>query len=335
MDPTPESTGTSNHTLTLSRSSRRRRAISNAQRRALRAWFFGQPTAKRSQAEASTWWRQAYGYHLNSSTVSEIVSYKYDVLDKPVAEAASIDLSQRERERKRQRAAKWEDLEEALIEWVFRCETTMGRAVTGNMLRQRAVALWHEMPRYHDSPMPKWSEGWRTRFKARYHVRKLQMLKSCPAEDAGAQPGGGEDDGAGTPCGSDAGVSVSRWLAPSADAFTADFYSSSPSSSSCSGSTPYSPFSQSAMEATGYFDASLLAPSIQALGDGAAGLDPETVSTWPMDASWQNGPLVFGELSDGVSAGMVSSWLFSEGEVEALSMGTSLPLIDSRDCSGS
>lgn len=80
-------------------------------------------------------------------------------------------------ERKRHRTARWEGLEEELLQWVFRHEVAAGEgSVTGSMLRQRATKLWSSMPCYQGQPLPKWSEGWKTRFRARYNLRKWDML---------------------------------------------------------------------------------------------------------------------------------------------------------------
>ena len=145
-----------------------RKAIANSQRRALRAWYFDQSDGPKTQADASVWWQQAYGYHLNSSTVSEILSYKYDFLEaEPCNEA-----------RKRDRPAKWEELDEELITWVLWYESFAGEgSVTSSMLRQRGTELWYSMPCYQGLPVPKWSEGWRNCFMARYNLRRYKMLK--------------------------------------------------------------------------------------------------------------------------------------------------------------
>ncbi|KAK7954764.1 mariner-Tc1 transposon family protein [Apiospora saccharicola] len=154
-----------------------RKAITNTQRRALRKWFFD-PTTKdgpKTHNDASLWWQQAYGYYLNSSTVSEILSYKYDPLDN----AASSDPAYCQTgTRKRQRPPKWETLEEELIKWVFMYESIAGEgSVSGAMLRERGAELWNTLECHRGMPMPKWSEGWQCRFKARYAHRKQKMLE--------------------------------------------------------------------------------------------------------------------------------------------------------------
>ncbi|KAK8067246.1 mariner-Tc1 transposon family protein [Apiospora hydei] len=165
-----------------------RKAITNTQRRALRKWFFDPATkaGPKTHNDASLWWQQAYGYYLNSSTVSEILSYKYDPLDN----AASSDPAYCQTgTRKRQRPPKWETLEEELIKWVFMYESIAGEgSVSGAMLRERGAELWNTLECHRGMPMPKWSEGWQCRFKSRYAHRKQKMLEEM-ARNCGMSPG--------------------------------------------------------------------------------------------------------------------------------------------------
>ena len=55
---------------------RPRIAISNAQKRALRTWFYA-PGLKKTLAKASAWQLSKYRYALSSSTASNILSNKY------------------------------------------------------------------------------------------------------------------------------------------------------------------------------------------------------------------------------------------------------------------
>ncbi|KAH8881832.1 hypothetical protein GQ53DRAFT_848020 [Thozetella sp. PMI_491] len=155
---------------------RRRRCITNAQRRALRAWFQAPPTPPEAQpkkhADASAWWQQQYGYYLNSSTVSEILSYKYDPLDGEDNSTWVLAGG-----RKRQRAPKWEALEEELMKWVLGYEMMEGKgSVTGEMLKRWGTQLWLALPCYRGLECPKWSEGWRCRFRARYKNRRQTLF---------------------------------------------------------------------------------------------------------------------------------------------------------------
>ncbi|GJC98971.1 centromere binding protein B [Colletotrichum higginsianum] len=158
---------------------KRRKSIANSQRRALRAWFYDTTNGPKSQADASVWWKEAYGYHLNSSTVSEILSYKYDFLDVTDA-SASANANAASDERRRDRPTKWEVLEQELVAWVFSYESVVGEgSVTSSMLRQRGTELWNSLPCYQGMPEPKWSEGWRSRFKARYMLYRQRILEDA------------------------------------------------------------------------------------------------------------------------------------------------------------
>ena len=147
----------------------RRRSITNAQRRALRAWFFNDSFSsmdRKAQSDASLWWKETYGYHLNSSTVSEILSYKYAYLDEEDLQLTGAARS----DRKRDRSAKWPELEEDLSSWVYHYQAAGGQ-VSGPMLRQKATELWYQLPCYRDQLCPKWSDGWRARFLARQCIQ--------------------------------------------------------------------------------------------------------------------------------------------------------------------
>ncbi|KAH8193786.1 hypothetical protein TruAng_012048 [Truncatella angustata] len=136
----------------------KRRAITNTQRRALRDWYFESAVEKpaKTHTDASLWWERMYGYYLNSSTVSEILSYKYDPLDNVSLDRAYCQGSHR----KRQRPPKWESLEEELIKWAYWHECVAGIGpITGAMLRERGTELWNALGCYQDLPMPRWSEA--------------------------------------------------------------------------------------------------------------------------------------------------------------------------------
>jgi Zn/Cd-binding protein ZinT len=62
--------------LAIPAAKRPRIAISNAQKKALRAWYFDSSVPKRTLADASTWWQTKYGYSLSSSTAADILSAK-------------------------------------------------------------------------------------------------------------------------------------------------------------------------------------------------------------------------------------------------------------------
>ena len=119
-----------------------RRTITNAQRIALRTWFRDPVNGKLTQANAIEWWNRSYGYPLSSSSVSEILSIRYQHLDvgEEVAQLKALQPS-----RKRERSAKWEVLEAALFEWEQRYQVVYS-FVTSNLLRMKATELWGKLP---------------------------------------------------------------------------------------------------------------------------------------------------------------------------------------------
>ena len=119
-----------------------RKSVSNAQRKALRAWYqdanstFG---SIKTLADTSTWWNDQYGYPLSSSTASDILSSKYTFLD--------TDDSKIQGDLKRKRGAKWKVLEEALSEWALQFESVHG-VVSGDLLRLKATEFWTRLDEY-------------------------------------------------------------------------------------------------------------------------------------------------------------------------------------------
>ena len=44
--------------------------------------------------------------------------------------------------------------------------------ITGDTLKQKAHEIWHLLPQYREQPEPKWSNGWLTNFKNRFHIKE-------------------------------------------------------------------------------------------------------------------------------------------------------------------
>jgi DDE superfamily endonuclease/Fission yeast centromere protein N-terminal domain/Tc5 transposase DNA-binding domain len=139
---------------------RPRIAISNAQKRALRTWFYA-PGPKKTLAEASAWWFSKYGYALSSSTGSDILSNKHQHLD-----SDSVNLKA-----KTSRTAKWDTLEKALSDWAIHFDQANGM-VSGDLIRTKATKLWEAIPEYQGLECPKWSNGWLDGFKGRFNFHR-------------------------------------------------------------------------------------------------------------------------------------------------------------------
>jgi hypothetical protein len=124
---------------------RPRKPIQNSQQKALRTWYYddsNQALMGRFKLEAcSRWWQQSYGYHLNSSTASEIISVKWAWLDN--------EAIPEWRDTKRHRNPERGVLQEALFEWRQRYEGAKN-IVTGEVLRTKATQFWERLPCYQD-----------------------------------------------------------------------------------------------------------------------------------------------------------------------------------------
>ena len=143
---------------------RRRIAISNAQKKALRAWYYT-PGLKKTLAEASTWWFSQYGYTLSSSTASDILSNKNRHIDPDLVNPKA----------KTSRTAKWDILEKALSDSALRFDEVHG-TVTGDLLRLEATGFWQRLPEYQGLECPCWSEGWLSGFKNRFSFHRRRKV---------------------------------------------------------------------------------------------------------------------------------------------------------------
>ena len=110
--------------------------------------------------ELRAWFEQRYGRSVAASSVSEILSSRYDHLDQ----------SNFQRSAKRQRVEKWPELELALIQWVRRVEDKV--ILTGDILKQKAEFFFSSIPKYDGAEMPRFSNGWLLGFKTRHSVKQ-------------------------------------------------------------------------------------------------------------------------------------------------------------------
>ena len=126
---------------------RPRIAISNAQKKALRAWYFA-PGPKKTLAKASAWWYSEYSYTLSSLTASDILLKKNQHLD-----SNSVNLKA-----KTSRAAKWDTLEMALSDWAIHFDQA-NSMISSDLIRTKATRLWKTIPEYQGLECPTWSNG--------------------------------------------------------------------------------------------------------------------------------------------------------------------------------
>ena len=139
-------------------------AILNTQRKALRTWFHDPTTsfgAKKTLADAISWWNSQFSYDISRSTASDILSNKY----------SSLDNSNIKGNVKKDRKPKWHILEQALRDWALQFEAVHG-TVSGDLLRIKATELWQRLDEYQGQEPPNWSEGWLEGFKSRNNFRR-------------------------------------------------------------------------------------------------------------------------------------------------------------------
>jgi hypothetical protein len=136
--------------------------ISGTQKQALRAWAQNQ-NPRPSQSQCSAWFERTYGRSLSQSTISSILSKKFDHLDAGPASTLS-----------RQLAPQWPLLETPLCEWLASQEP--GPTPSADVIITKAREIWNQIPEYQTLPLPHFSNGWLNRFKKRYalHVRDRQ-----------------------------------------------------------------------------------------------------------------------------------------------------------------
>ena len=117
---------------------RRRKAIKDSQRKALRDWYNDGSNGKQSLQSCSQWWKAKYGYVLSTSSCSDTLSSKYSHLD------AGPVLAWKDKAR--DTPHDWPVLEEALFEWEQRYEAGHN-TLTGEILRLKAIQFWRQLPK--------------------------------------------------------------------------------------------------------------------------------------------------------------------------------------------
>jgi hypothetical protein len=156
----PAYSDTYSQMATLTTPKKHRVGITEAQKQALRTWAFNQtPRAKGSVC--AQWFERTYGRKLSQSSVSEILSKKFEYLDTKTASASA---------RRRQHAPRWPILEEQLVAWLD-SQPTDARPPTAEAMLKHARELWNQIPEYQTLPTPTFSNGWLDRFKLRYRRR--------------------------------------------------------------------------------------------------------------------------------------------------------------------
>lgn len=132
------------------------KGISDAQRKALRAFACESPPP--THRACVEWFRDKFGRIIDRTTVSRVLSSRYDYLDYGAASNMT-----------RKSSAHWPILDEALFEWQNRL-VEQGQSITGPLIRMKAIQLWKQIDAYKHLPQPIFSDGWLTGFKKRYSI---------------------------------------------------------------------------------------------------------------------------------------------------------------------
>lgn len=146
--------------------------ITIAQKKAIRNYY--RVEKPRGHKQVKEWFKQIYNVDLPTSTISNILSSKFDRIDQ---------LSSNHDGAKRCRPPKYPDLETALAECISRMKTA-GIDLTGAVLLNTAHELWPKIPSYIGQSPPSLSGGWVEKFKTRHGIklRNLQVEAASTRE---------------------------------------------------------------------------------------------------------------------------------------------------------
>ncbi|KAI2766341.1 transcriptional regulator family: Centromere protein B, DNA-binding region [Penicillium roqueforti] len=141
--------------------------ISGTQKQALRIWAQSQ-NPRPSQSQCSAWFERTYGRNLSQSTISTILSKKFDHLD--AGPASTL---------RRQLAPQWPLLETPLCEWLASQEA--GLMPPADTIIAKAREIWNQIPEYQTLALPHFSNGWLNRFKKRYAAQLHDRQDGVPS----------------------------------------------------------------------------------------------------------------------------------------------------------
>ncbi|KAJ5502608.1 hypothetical protein N7463_005482 [Penicillium fimorum] len=146
-------------------SKRQALGISGTHKQALRVWAQSQHP-RPSQSQCSAWFERTYGRSLSQSTISTILSKRFDHLDAGPATTS-----------RRQLAPQWPLLETPLGEWLASQE---GPTPPADAIIIKAREIWTQITEYQTLPLPHFSNGWLNRFKKRYATQVRDRQDGVP-----------------------------------------------------------------------------------------------------------------------------------------------------------
>lgn len=116
---------------------KRRRAVTEVERKDLRLHNASGPNNNLPRKILQDWFFQKYHHWLAESTISESLSNKFK----------RLDTGSLRPDAKKQRAAEWPDMEQALFEWQQR-QMKKEVTITGDILKGIAKTFFNKLPQY-------------------------------------------------------------------------------------------------------------------------------------------------------------------------------------------
>lgn len=153
---------------------KRRRAVTDVERKALRDYFHDESNGKPPQKKLQQWFHKKFNHQLAQSSISDILGPTYVHLDNTKALLRP--------DNKKTRASHWPDLEEALFDWQQKMQNK-GAVITGDILKEMAAEFWIRLPQYNHLPIPKFSNGWLQAFKKRHQIKRYTRHGEAGAVD--------------------------------------------------------------------------------------------------------------------------------------------------------
>ncbi|KAF7890044.1 uncharacterized protein EAF02_002459 [Botrytis sinoallii] len=136
--------------------------------------------------DAIAWYKAQYGVELKKSTISDLLSKKFEWFD--TTELTKYELSQ-----SKTRPPAYPALEEALLEWQIRYDRHPDAGpTTGDVLRLKATEFWQKLSEYKDKPLPfdegkTWSTGFIDGFKKRSSMKERRRFGEGASADIGPE----------------------------------------------------------------------------------------------------------------------------------------------------
>lgn len=153
-----------------------RQSITASQKASLRAYHKSNPSLDNKSLRQ--WFSQTYHQSISQSSVSEILSSRYEYLDH-IAQEKHLQNS------KRCRSERWPLLEAALRQWLIgRGDQT---PITTDLLREKARYLFQGIAEYRGIRVPKFSNRWIEGFRARHQTALSHGSEESDRADYGTQ----------------------------------------------------------------------------------------------------------------------------------------------------